>query len=258
MSEASARVQQAAARLRTEQAEWDVRVQLAACYRLAARFGWTDLIYTHISARLPGPERCFLMNPYGLTFDEITASNLIKVDFDGNIVGHSKWPMNHAGFVIHSAILGGRPDINCVLHTHTRSGVAVSTLRCGLLPISQFALFYYNRVAYHDYEGIACDLDERQRLVAHLGDKWVMILRNHGLLTAGRSIAEALVTMDQLERACAVQIDAQSTGAEIILPAPEICESTARTAEGNGQPFGEAEWSALVRMLDREDPSYRD
>lgn len=241
----------------TDNQEWNMRVNLAACYRLMARFGWTDLIYTHVSARLPGKPDRFLINPYGMMFDEITASSLVAVDFDGKILQDSPWPINDAGFVIHSAILQARPDVNCVLHTHTTNGVAVSCLKDGLLPISQFALFYYNRIAYHDYEGVACDLDERQRLAADLGDRSAMILRNHGLLTAGRTIGEAFVVMDQLEKSCAAQLAAQRTGAELIYPSPEVCQKVSQQAADSDETAGEAEWAALLRMLDRVDPSYR-
>ena len=175
--------------------ERELRIQLAACYRLMARYAMTDLIYTHVSARLPGPEGHFLLNPFGLMFDEITASSLVKVDREGNVVGDSDWPVNRAGFVIHSAVLDGRADVVCALHTHTRAGVAVSTLECGLLPISQHSLQFYDRIAYHDYEGIACDLDERKRLIADLGDHDALVLRNHGLLTTGRSVGEAFLLM---------------------------------------------------------------
>ncbi|WP_119458515.1 class II aldolase/adducin family protein [Rhodospirillaceae bacterium SYSU D60014] len=244
--------------------EWALRVQLAACYRLVARFRMTDLIFTHISARLPGPEHRFLLNPYGLMFEEITASNLVVVDLEGQMLSANGHSVNPAGFVIHSAIHGAREDAQCVLHTHTRAGVAVSTLRCGLLPLNQFALQFYNRIAYHDYEGIALDLDERARLVADLGDKQVMILRNHGLLTVGRSIPEAFVLMFYLERSCEVQIAAQSTGTELILPSPEVCARTERQYNSSGvDDPGDEEgwaltWSALLRMLDREDPSYKE
>ncbi len=235
--------------------EREIRVQLAACYRLMHRFGMTDLIYTHVSARLPGGEGHFLLNPYGLAFDEITASNLVRVDRDGNPVGESDWPVNRAGFVIHSAVLAARADVNCVLHTHTRAGIAVSTLACGLLPISQHALKFHGRIGYHDYEGIACDLDERRRLVADLGPHDAMILRNHGLLTVGASVAEAFVTNYFLEMACKIQIDAQATGAELVQPSPEICEHTARQYETGGEI---SPWGALLRLLDRADPSWRD
>ncbi len=237
------------------ESEREIRVQLAACYRLMHRFGMTDLIYTHVSARLPGGEGHFLLNPYGLAFDEITASNLVRVDRDGNPVGESDWPINYAGFVIHSAVLEGRADANCVLHSHTRAGVAVSALACGLLPISQHALKFYGRIGYHDYEGFACDLDERRRLVADLGPHNAMILRNHGLLTVGASVAEAFITHYFLEMACKIQIDAQATGVELVQPSPELC---ARTAGQYETLDGVSPWGALLRMLDREDPSWRD
>lgn len=241
----------------SDNVEWDLRVNLAACYRLMARFGWTDLIYTHVSARLPGKPDRFLINPYGMMFEEITASSLLAVDFGGKILDDSPWTMNDAGFVIHSGILMARPDVNCVLHTHTTNGVAVSCLKDGLLPISQFALFYHGRIAYHDYEGVACDLDERQRLAADLGDKPAMILRNHGLLTAGRSIGEAFVIMDQLEKSCAAQLAAQRTGGELLYPSSEVCEKVAAQAAVESGSACSTEWDALLRMLDRVDPSYR-
>lgn len=240
-----------------QKTEWEVRVELAACYRLVHHFGMTDLIFTHISARVPRRHDQFLINPYGLTFDEVTASSLVKVDLEGNILDDSPYTVNKAGFTIHSAVHMARPDVECVLHTHTRAGEAVSALACGLLPISQHALQFYNRVAYHDYEGIALDLDERARLVADLGDKRVMILRNHGLLTAGRTIPEAFGLMFNLNRACEVQIAAQSTGAPLVIPPPEICEKTARQFEQGGRPSGHRAWPALLRLLDRECPEYK-
>lgn len=241
---------------KAELSEAELRVQLAAAYRLIDKFRLSDLIYTHISVRLPGPEHHFLINPYGLMFHEITASSLVKIDLEGRIVGHSDWPVNPAGFVIHSAIHAARKDLICVLHTHTRYGMAVSALGCGLLPISQFALQFYNRVAYHDYEGVALALDERVRLVADLGDKQVMILRNHGLLSAGQTIPEAFILMFYLERACEVQITAQSTGAELIVPPATVCEHSAE--QQDLEDLGQLEWPALLRLLDREDPSYRE
>ncbi|MBE9178945.1 class II aldolase/adducin family protein [Oculatella sp. LEGE 06141] len=237
--------------------ERELRIQLAAAYRLIDKFQMSDLIYTHISVRLPGPENHFLINPYGLLFREVTASSLVKVDLDGNIVGESEWPVNPAGFVIHSAIHSAREDLFCVVHTHTRYGMAVSALECGLLPISQFALQFYNRVAYHDYEGVSLDLDERSRLVNDLGDKKVMIMRNHGLLTAGRTIPEAFSLMFYLNRSCEVQITAQSSGAPLIIPSPDVCEHSAAQQNIDDVNFGQLEWSALIRMLDREDSSYR-
>jgi ribulose-5-phosphate 4-epimerase/fuculose-1-phosphate aldolase len=235
--------------------ERELRVQLAAAYRLIDRFQMSDLIYTHISVRLPGPEHHFLINPFGLMFHEVTASSLIKVDIDGNIVGDSEWRANPAGFVIHSAIHAARQDLQCVVHTHTRDGIAVSALDCGLLPISQFSMQFYNRVAYHNYEGVALSLAERDRLVQDLGDKKIMILRNHGLLTGGCTIPEAFILMFYLNRACEVQITAQSAGTPLTLPDPAVCELAATQLNYANQ--GQLEWSALTRMLDREDPSYR-
>jgi ribulose-5-phosphate 4-epimerase/fuculose-1-phosphate aldolase len=192
-----------------------------------------------------------------MMFNEVTASSLVKIDLEGNIVGHSEWPVNPAGFVIHSAIHAAREDLNCVFHTHTRYGIAVSALECGLLPISQFAMMFYNQVAYHDYEGVALDLDERERLVNDLGDKKVMILYNHGLLTAGKTIPEAFFLMYYLDRACEVQITAQSAGTNLVIPSESVCAHAAQQQDINGENLGELAWSALMRMLDHEDPSYR-
>ncbi len=243
---------------RWSEAEWEVRVQLAACYRLVARYRMTDLIYTHISARVPGTEDQFLLNPYGLLFEEITASSLVKIDLDGRQVEEGPYGVNAAGFTIHSAIHAARHDVFCVLHTHTRAGMAVSCQRHGLLPLNQIALQFYNRLAYHDYEGIALDHDERPRLVRDLGDRQAMVLRNHGLLTAGRTIPEAFSLMFYLERACEVQIAALAGGSELVIPPPEVCEKTARQYEyDDGRPLGAEEWAAHIRMLDREDQGYR-
>lgn len=238
-----------------ELSERDLRIQLAAAYRLVAQFQMTDLIYTHISVRLPGPDHHFLINPYGMMFHEITASSLVKIDLEGHVVGESDWPVNPAGFVIHSAIHTAREDLHCVLHTHTKYGIAVSALASGLLPISQFAMQFYNRVAYHDYEGVALDLDERERLVNDLGDRNVMILRNHGLLTAGRTIPEAFMRMFYLNRACEVQITAQSAGVPLVIPPQEVCDRAATQLDIDN--LGQLEWPALLRLLDREDTSYR-
>lgn len=248
-------LQSYAPKAKPELSERELRIQLAAAYRLLDKFKMTDLISTHLSVRLPGPEHHFLINPYGMMFHEITASSLVKIDLEGNIVGDSEWPVNPAGFVIHSAIHAAREDLTCVFHTHTRYGMAVSALECGLLPISQFAMKFYNRVAYHDYEGVALDLDERERLVKDLGDKKVMILRNHGLLTAGRTIPEAFFLMYYLDRSCEVQITAQSSGAKLVIPPESVCEHSA--LQQDIENLGQLEWSALIRMLDREDPSYR-
>lgn len=235
--------------------EDELRVQLAAAYRLMDKFRMSDLIYTHISVRVPGPEKHFLINPYGLMFHEVTASNLVKVDIDGNIVGESKYAVNPAGFVIHSAIHAAREDLHCVLHSHTRYGMAVSTLECGLLPISQFSLQFYNRVAYHNYEDTAPNLAERERLAADLGNRKVMILRNHGLLTAGRTIPEAFILMFYLEKSCEIQILAQSSGSKLIIPSESVCERSAD--QQDLEDLGQLEWPALIRLLDRDDPSYR-
>ncbi len=236
--------------------ERDARLNLAACYRLIAHFGMDDLIYTHISARVPGSPGHFLINPYGMMFHEITASSLVKIDYDGNTVEPAQHPINYAGFVIHSAIHAARPDVTCVLHTHTRAGVAVSCLKEGLLSLNQFSAGFYNRVGYHDYEGIATNLDERQRLVRDVGDKRVLILRNHGLLTAGRSVPEAFQLMYYLEQSCRVQMDLMASRGSINPLSDEVSEYTARQCE-TGTQHGEREWPALLRLLDAKDPSYR-
>ena len=247
--------------------EQRLRRELAACYRLIAHFRMSDLIFTHISLRLPGPEHHFLINPYGLLFEEITASSLVKIDLQGRPVQPSPHPVNPAGFVIHSAIHAARDDAQCVLHTHTRAGCAVAALECGLLPVNQMSMEFYGRVAYHSYEGIALDMDEQQRLVADLGDKPVMILRNHGLLATGRSVAEAFLRMFYLEKACEIQLAAQSAG-QVILPPAEVCAHTERqfNAPERGLKQGELTdpdalqlaWAALLRMLERVAPGYQD
>ena len=243
-------------RKRWSGAEGRIRIELAACYRLIARFRMSDLVYTHISARVPGSEH-FLLNPYGLLFEEVTASNLVKIDIDGNVVEDTAYTVNPAGFTIHSAVHRARSDINCVLHTHTRAGMAVAATERGLLPLSQMALQFYGRLAIHEYEGIALDLDERDRIARDLGDKKAMILRNHGLLTAGATVAEAFSLMYYLERACEIQISALSMGEALVEPSPEVCERVARQYEGDGEPGGEREWRALLRELDRSEPDYK-
>src|SRR5438270_3991071 len=207
--------------------EWQARVDLAAAYRLVALYGWDDLIFTHISARVPGPEHHFLLNPYGMMFDEVTASSLVKVDPDGNKVTESPYFINPAGFTIHSAVHAAREDALCVMHLHTDYGIAVSAQKQGLLPISQQAMFTIASLAYHDYEGLALDEEEKPRLVADLGDKKFMILRNHGLLTLGRTAAEAFLGMFLLERACKIQILAQSGGAELAKITNDIVDRVA-------------------------------
>jgi ribulose-5-phosphate 4-epimerase/fuculose-1-phosphate aldolase len=237
--------------------ERETRIALAACYRLIAHFGMDDLIYTHISARVPGEHGHFLINPYGLMFHEITASSLVKIDYDGNIVEDTGYPVNTAGFVIHSAVHMARPEINCVLHTHTRAGIAVSCLSDGLLHINQHSAMFYNRLAYHDYEGIALDVDERSRLVRDLGDKQVMMLRNHGLLTAGRTVPEAFTQMYYLEQSCRIQIDLMATDAKLTRLSDNVLQHTAEQFAQSPTPCGEREWPALLRLLDAKDPSYR-
>ena len=241
------------------EAEWEIRVQLAACYRLVALYGWTDLVFTHISARVPGPEEHFLLNPFGSAFDEVTASSLVRIDLDGNVVDGSGTRIHRAGFVIHSAVHGARPDARCVIHTHSTAGIAVSMLKDGLQPLSQHAQLFHGRIAYHDYEGLALDLDERQRLVHDLGDKPAMILRNHGLLVAGASVPEAFSILHHLEKAAQAQLLAMAAGAELSRPPEEVSLKTAAQGFGSeGAPFGEVEWPAMLRRLDRIEPGYRD
>jgi ribulose-5-phosphate 4-epimerase/fuculose-1-phosphate aldolase len=247
--------------------ERQTRVDLAALYRAAAHFGWTDLIYTHISARVPGSAEHYLINPFGLMFNEVTASNLVKIDLDGNVVTPTPHRVHRAGFVIHSAVHAARPDVACVIHSHTRAGMAVSMMQDGLLPLSQHAMLFHGKVAYHGSEGLALDLDERRRLADDLGDKPVMILRNHGTLVAGSTIAETFSMMWHLERAMQAQVDALASGAKLTMPSAEVAELTARqgftsaVVEGytdGMNPLGRLEWPALLRMLDRLDSSYRD
>ncbi|MGE5525707.1 MAG: class II aldolase/adducin family protein [Rhodospirillaceae bacterium] len=249
---------QPALRQRVTQSEWTARVDLAACYRLAAHFRMTDLIYTHISARVPGPDEHFLINAFGLTWDEITASNLVKVTLDGDVVEDPTGSgINRAGYVIHSAVHRARPDIACVIHTHTRAGIAVSAQQHGLLPLSQHAMRFTGNLAYHDYEGLALELDEQARLVRDLGAHKAMILRNHGLLTCGASVAEAFDLMYYLERACDIQIAALAGGATPRLCAPEVAAKVAQQFKTLPYKAKQTEWKALLRMLDRTDPTYR-
>ncbi|MBI1736992.1 MAG: class II aldolase/adducin family protein [Candidatus Rokubacteria bacterium] len=240
--------------------EWAIRVDLAAAYRLVARFGWEDLVFTHITARVPGPEHHFLINPYGLFFDEITASSLVKIDLQGNKIDDSPFPVNPAGFVIHSAIHAARHDAKCVLHTHTVNGVAVATQRAGLLPISQHSMSVLGSLGYHDFEGPALNDDEKPRLVADLGDKHHLILRNHGLLTVGETVADAFVNMYYLEASCAIQVRAQAGGELITVPKELIDASYGAmmsASRGRSQTRGALVWPGLLRRLDRQDPSYR-
>jgi len=240
--------------------EWQARVDLAACYRLVALFGMNDLVYNHITARVPGEEGRFLINPYGYAYEEITASSLVKIDFDGKLVLDSGtgYGVNHAGFVIHSAVHRARSDVACVIHTHSSAGMAVSALKCGLLPLTQNAMFF-STIGYHDYEGPAIDLDEQARLVRDLGENAALILRNHGLLTAGRTVCEAFVVMHWLEKACQAQLMAMACNAALNLPDDEVIKRTGeRYKPGQRRSITELEWPALLRMLERRDPSYKD
>jgi len=245
-------------RERVSREEWQMRVDLAAAYQLAAIFKWTDLIYTHFSARVPGTED-FLINPYGLMFDEITASNLVRIDEAGKVLDDPlDLGYNEAGFVIHGCVHAARPEVNCVIHTHTRAGVAVSAMKCGLLPISQHAMRVQRQCSYHDYEGIALNLSERERMAANLGKtSKVMILRNHGLLTLGETVREAFDLMYFLDCACQIQIDAMAGGMPNVL---EMSESAASTATDQfdrpDRPSVHKDWPALLRMLERRGIDY--
>lgn len=235
--------------------EWRARVDLAALYRLAALYGWDDMIFTHISARIPGPEHHFLINPYGLFFDEITASSLVKIDLDGNMLSETPYMVNAAGFTIHSAVHAAREDARFVMHLHSDQGAAVSAQAEGLLPLTQHGLAAIPHVAYHDYEGIALNLDERDRLVADLGDKRLMILRNHGTLALGPTAGECWTAMFFLERACRQQVMALSGGRDHVLLAPSEAQATVRE-QVRGGFFGDLAWPGCLRRLDRENPGY--
>ena len=238
--------------------EWQLRVDLAACYRIIAMYGWDDLVFTHISARVPGPDEHFLINAYGMLFEEMTASSLVKVDLDGEKVLESPHAVNPAGFVIHSAVHAARPDVGCVLHTHTKAGVAVSAQAEGLRPLSQTSLFAYATLAYHDYEGVALNDDEKPRLVADLGDKNCLMLRNHGLLTTGPTIADAFLLMYVFETACQIQLLAQSGGGDLVqVPAPIVSGIQAQAEQVTRGLGGQLVWPGLLRKLDRMDPSYK-
>ena len=244
--------------------ERQTRIDLAACHRLADLNGFSDIVWNHISARVPGYDDRFLINLFGLRFDEVTASNLVTLDGNCNVVtppmsadgeALETGEMNFTGFVIHSAIYEHRSDVNCVMHSHSRAGLAVSALEQGFIPMVQDAFQFYNRVSYHDYEGLSLDLDERERLAASLGDNPVMIMRNHGLMTTGATVAQAYVRMHYLELSCRNQMDVLSTGAKVQLPSEEVCEHAAMQYEKSA-PAGTYEWDALVRKLDSIDPSY--
>jgi len=239
--------------------EWEARVDLAAAYRLVANYGWDDLIFTHLSARVPGPEHHFLINPYGMMFEEITASSLVKVNLAGEIAMPSPYFINPAGFTIHSAVHAARQDALCVIHLHTDYGIAVSAQAAGLLPISQQALFALSSLAYHEYEGLALNEDEKSRLVADLGNRSNMILRNHGLLTVGKTAAEAFLSMYMLERACRIQILSQSGGGSLLPVDDSVLQSVAAqlgaVTVGQG---AQLTWPGLLRKLDRMDSSFRE
>lgn len=237
--------------------EQEARVDLAAAFRLAAHYGWDDLLATHMSVRVPG-EETFLINPFGLMFEEVTASSLVKVDLDGNILSNTGYPVNAAGFTIHSAVHEGRPEVGCVIHLHTEAGIAVSGLEEGLLPLNQSSMLIRTDVAYHDYEGVALDLGERERLQRDLGDHGMMILRNHGTLTVGGTVAAAFSRMFSLERACRLQCATLSQGRKINQPSPEALEKTALLAETFRKEVNTAlTWAALRRKLDRITTDYQ-
>lgn len=248
---------------RYSETEWEARVSLAATYRMVARLGLDDMIYNHISLRVPGERDQFLINPYGLLFSEITASSLVKIDTRGNKIEDTDYSVNVAAFVIHAAVHKSRDDAHCVLHTHSDASTAVSGQPEGLLPLSQFAMRFYNRQGFHDYEGVAIDLAEQQRIVVHLADNPVMLMRNHGILTVGRTPGEAFMLLYYFERAAKIQLAMQAataSGVPLVLPPHEVCEKAARQfweLQGDILIPGEREWPAVMRLLDREDPGYR-
>jgi len=239
--------------------EWQLRVQLAACYRAFVHYGWTDSIFAHLSARVPGHPDQYLINPYGLLFHEICASNLIKVDFDGNVVA-GDYPYNEAGHAIHTAMLKARPDINVALHSHTRAGMAVSCMECGLLPLTQQANEIRDMLCYHAYGIARTDSEECERLGADMADHWIMIMQNHGLLTVGRNVAEAFYYLYTVESACKVQVDVLASGTEIVTPATEIVDELAREGKARASETPDhvnMAWGAVLRLLEDKDPSYR-
>jgi len=239
--------------------EWEVRVNLAACYRLMHEFGMVEMVANHISARVPGTENEFLINPYGMLYEEMTASSMIRIDIEGNVLFNATdYGINQAGYVIHGAVHAARHDVDCIIHTHTLAGMAVSAMKCGIMPIAQSSMRFAD-IAYHDYEGIALRLDERERLVKNLGDRTAMVLRNHGLLTVGPSIPECFNNMFRLERACQLQVMALSCNTELQMPPEEVTKYTNNMMlPGVRRRFGLLEWPALLRKLDRTDTSYRD
>lgn len=239
--------------------EWDARVQLAACYRIFDMLGWTEMIFNHITLRVPGPQRHFLINPYGLWYREVTASNLVKIDLDGKLVAPSEWPVNRAGFVIHSAIHAAREDAHCIMHTHTTAGLAIACQSDGLRPDNFYSALTHGHVAYHDFEGVTVRDDEKPRLVRSLGDKSYLILRNHGLLVCGRTVQEAFLRMWTIERACQIQQAAQATGQPLIALPAEVLERTSNMPRQlePGDPTDHKLFAALMRRVDAIDQSYR-
>ena len=243
--------------------EAELRVQLAAAYRLVDHLGWTELIYGHLTVRVPGPDPHFLINPFGLNYDEIRASNLVKINVDGEVVEKTAYPVNKAGFIIHSAVhMADSAENKCVMHTHTRDGMAICAIEEGLQPVSMFSTPFFNRVSYHGYEGPSFDLDERDRLLANLGENRAMILRNHGLLVVGRTIPETFLRLYRLERACQIQVAAAAAGTLRHIPG-QVAELSGRdidkySDDQTAAGMGSLEFAALMRKLDRADPSYRD
>jgi ribulose-5-phosphate 4-epimerase/fuculose-1-phosphate aldolase len=238
--------------------EQETRLQLAACYRIFARRNMDDMIYTHLSARLPGKADRFLFIPFGMLFEEVTASNLLEVDIDGKDVSSAGKPVNPAGWIVHRVVYEAAPEAQCVMHLHTICGTAVSAQKAGLLPINQFAVTYAGKIAYHDYDGPGLRPAEQRQFIADLGDKRMMFLRNHGTLTHGRSIAEAFTLMHNLERTCEIQTTAMAGGGELTIPSDHVIEATVATAQGVGdRSFGDVGFQAMLRRIDREDPTYR-
>ena len=242
------------------QTEQELRVQLAACYRIFEHIGWSEMIFNHITAKVPGPQHYFLINPYGLHYSEVKASNLVKVDIDGNIVEDTDYAVNPAGIVIHTATHAARPDMQCIAHTHTNAGMAGACTQEGLRADNFYSALLHNQVAYHDFEGITVNEDEKSRLIANLGDKSLMILRNHGLLAGGRPIPAAFQNLCGMERACQVQVTTDSTGRPSIPIGPEILAKSEQLVaiQGIGEPTGELEFNAFTRLIDKIDPSYKD
>ena len=242
------------------QTEQELRVQLSACYRIFDYLGWSEMIFNHITAKVPGPEHHFLINPYGLHYSEVKASNLVKVDIDGNVVEQAQYAVNPAGIVIHTAIHTARPDLHCIAHTHTNAGMAVACSQEGLRSDNFYSALLHNRVAYHDFEGITVFDDEKPRLVANMGDKSLLILRNHGLLAGGRSIPETFINLWAMQRACEVQVATDATGQPSIPVSPDVLAKSEQlmAMQAMGGPAGELEFNAFVRLIDKIDPSYKE